>query len=65
MLVGAKNRERGQIEELVGDLNPGSKALPMSQKRQERREQRVCQGIRGLKARVGRECCISRRGGGE
>ena len=30
----------GQIEELVGDQNPGPEASPRSRKRRERREQR-------------------------
>ena len=34
----------GQIEELVGDQNPSPEAPPMSKRRRERREQRICQG---------------------
>ena len=38
-----KERE-GQIEELVGDQNPGFEASFMRKKGRERREQRRCQG---------------------
>ena len=44
-LVGAKNqreREGGQIEELVGSPNPGPEAPRWSKKGPERREQRKC-----------------------
>ena len=37
-LVGAKDRREGQIEELVGDHNPGPEAPPKSKKGQESRE---------------------------
>ena len=37
-------KKEGQIEQLIGDQNPGFEAPPMSKKGRERREQRKCQG---------------------
>ena len=34
-LIGVKDWREGQIEESVGDQNPGAEALPRSRKRQE------------------------------
>ena len=42
-LVGVKDQREGQIEELVGDQNPGPEAPPMSKIGEERREQKRCQ----------------------
>ena len=43
-LVGTKDGRKGQIEELVGDQNPGPEAPHMSKIGREGREQRKCQG---------------------
>ena len=42
--VGTIDRREGRIEKLVGGQNPGPEAPPRGKKRQERREQRKCQG---------------------
>ena len=41
---GARPEREGRIEELVGGQNPGPIAPPKSRKRQEKKEQRRCQG---------------------
>ena len=41
---GDRPEREGRIEELVGDQNLGFEAPPGSRKRQEKREQRRCQG---------------------
>ena len=41
---GKRPEKLGQIEELVGNQNPGPVAPPRSKKGQENREQRRCQG---------------------
>ena len=42
-LGGAKDQRERQIEELVGDQNPGPEA-PNRSKKKQKREQRKCQG---------------------
>ena len=43
MLWGKRSEKEGRLEELVGDQNSGSEALPRSMKGRERREKRRCQ----------------------